>query len=93
MQHFIQKFTVSLLHFYELVISIELEDWTPILTRVHCTFIMGVLVRVNQYPPAYHEGWMMDGQETLFHQIPVPWLTMKLRLVSAVTTYHLLTTP
>jgi hypothetical protein len=53
---------------------------------------MGVLVRVNQYPPAYHERWMMDGQETLFHQIPVPWLTTKLRLVSAVTIYYLLTT-
>jgi hypothetical protein len=42
-----KKFTVSLLHFYELVITIELEDWTPILTRLHCIFIMGVLVRVN----------------------------------------------
>jgi hypothetical protein len=23
-----------------------------------------------------HEGWMMDGQETLFHRASVPYLTM-----------------
>jgi hypothetical protein len=27
--------------------------------------------RVNQHLPAHHEGWMMGGQGTLFHQVPV----------------------
>ncbi len=27
--------------------------------------------RVNKQPPAHHEGWMVGGQETLFHWIPV----------------------
>jgi hypothetical protein len=26
---------------------------------------------VNKQPPAHHEGWMVGGQETLFHWIPV----------------------
>jgi hypothetical protein len=27
--------------------------------------------RVNQQPPALHEGWMVSGQETLFYWVPV----------------------
>jgi len=30
------------------------------------------LAPVNQHPPAHHAGWMMCGQKTFFHCIPVP---------------------
>jgi hypothetical protein len=30
------------------------------------------LAKVNQHPPAHHEGWMISGQETVFCWVPVP---------------------
>jgi hypothetical protein len=41
---------------------------------------------VNQQPPAHHEGWMVEGQETLFHWLLVAWLRGWLaQFVSSVT--------
>ncbi len=36
--------------------------------------------RVNQHPPVHHEGWMKSDQETVFCWLPVPWLTMVVKL-------------
>jgi hypothetical protein len=27
-------------------------------------------VKVNQHPPAQHEGWMVSGEETVPHWVP-----------------------
>ncbi len=35
-------------------------------------YLRASLVPVNQHPPAHHAGWMMCGQKTFFHCIPVP---------------------
>jgi hypothetical protein len=31
-----------------------------------------VMAGVNQQLPQHHEGWMVDGKETLFHWVPFP---------------------
>jgi hypothetical protein len=41
---------------------------------------------VNQHLPAHHEGWMVNGEETVFCRIPGPYLTM---VVSSVAFFLL----
>jgi hypothetical protein len=92
MQQFMQKNSLSLS-----CISISCYnhragglDSNPHKAALHLQY--GSFGHGEPIPTSIPERWMMDAQETLFHQIPVPWLTTKLRLVSAVTIYYLLTT-
>jgi hypothetical protein len=49
---------------------------------------------VNQHPPVHHEGWMINGLETAFCCVPVPygcqpwWLAQLLFFTTYLLTTH-----
>ncbi len=48
--------------------------------------------RVNQQPPVHHDGWMVGGQETIFHWVLVPLLPQYDHSSVSVLDTYLLTT-
>jgi hypothetical protein len=50
----------------------ETKELSPEPVGVQCHFQYLANIGANQQSLAYHQGWMVGGQEILFNWVPVP---------------------
>ncbi len=55
------------------IIPLTMPELYTIFSQRLLGHVLGQSETVN--PPAHHEGWMVGGQETLLHWVPVPYLS------------------